>query len=100
MRNIDPDRLEAGAYGHQVFDQKALGAAHIEHSITGRETKVIDHVLGHREPAAIIAIAAVAVFPGAVEIHLAVFFRDTDMFVGLGILTRLDVTPALRQRTK
>ena len=83
-----PKASRPGQSLEQVLDQKALGGADVEHAVAGLQIEMRDHVLGHRNPAAVIAIAAVAVFARAVEIKLAVFARDADVLVGLGVCAR------------
>ena len=46
-------------------------------------------------PAPVVAVAAVTVFPGPVEIHLAVLTGHADVLLGLRRLARLDVARLL-----
>ena len=53
---------------------------------------MLHHVLGDRNPAAVVAIAAVTIFAGSIEIELAVLARDRDDLVGLCLGAGIDVT--------
>src|SRR5262249_13341200 len=65
---IKADDFEARADLLQVFQEKALGAADVEHPIAGLELPVIAERLGYRNPATVIAVAAVALRAIAVEV--------------------------------
>src|ERR1700741_1432559 len=95
-RNIETERLETRANLQEVFDQKTLGAADVEHAHPGFEAEMSDDVAGHWNPPAVIAIPAISIVPRPVEIHLAVLLRDCDDCGILRILALLDV--ALRPR--
>ena len=77
-RDVEAEGFEPGTDLHQVLDEKAFGAADIEHPVTGLEIEVLDDILGNRNPATIIPIAAVTILARAVEIHLAVLFGHSD----------------------
>src|SRR6185295_18863772 len=95
--DVETERLQAGAHFHQVFHQKALGAADVEHAVARLQAEVANDVLGDRNPAAVVAIAAVAHVPRSVEITLAVLAGDRDVPGRLGLVTLADVAPGLRQ---
>jgi hypothetical protein len=62
---------------------------------------MINDIPGDRLPAPIVAISAVSVFTGSVEIQLAVFFRNTHDVIRFTVRPRFDVSfAALRQGAK
>ena len=63
-REISRPKASSPGHLHQVLHQEALGAADIEHAIAGLEAEMGDDVARHREPAAVVAVAAVAVSRG------------------------------------
>src|SRR5665213_37076 len=97
-RDVEPENFQSGTGRHQVLDQKALGTADVENAHAGPQAKMRDDVARHRNPAAIVAVAAIAVVAGSVEIHFAVLPGDGDNRGILGVLAQLDVSLHLRQR--
>ena len=98
--NVETEGLEPWHDLHQVLDQESLGAADIEHAVAGLQVEVGDDVAGHGDPAPVVAISAIAVFAGSVEIHLAVLARDFDDLRILGLLALLDIAFCLGKRRK
>src|SRR5206468_2180413 len=68
FRDIECDDHEPGTDAHQVRHQEALGAAHVEDLVAWPEPEVRHDVPRDRHPAAIVAIAAVALLTRAVEV--------------------------------
>ena len=97
LRDVQAECLEPRADLHQVLDQKALGAADVEHAVAGLEPEVRDDVLRDRNPAAVVAVTAIAVFARAIEILEAVFARLGDHFGRLRGTARGDVALGFRQ---
>src|SRR5262249_43780639 len=97
FRDVEAKGLEAGTDLDQVLDQEALAAAHVEHAVAGLEIEVLHHVLGDRNPSAIVAVSAIAVFARPIEIELAILARDRDDLVGLRLSAGIDVTLAARK---
>jgi hypothetical protein len=95
--DVEAERFETGTDLEQILDQKTLGTADVENAIARLEPEVFHHVLGNRNPAAVVAVAAVAVGARPVEIELAVFARDGDDLVRLGFDARADIAFAARQ---
>src|SRR5262249_56799053 len=85
FRNVEAEGLEAGTDLDQVLDQEALAAAYVEYAIAGLEIEVLHHVLGNWNPSTVVAVSAIAVLARSIEIELAVFARDRDDLVGLGL---------------
>src|SRR5579871_4881991 len=54
FRNVEAEGFEAGTDLEQILDQKALGAADVEDAVARLEAEVLDHILGDRNPAAIV----------------------------------------------
>ena len=96
FRDVEAERLEIRARFLQVLDQKTLAGADIEHPVPGLQAKMRDHVLGDRQPAPVIAIAAIAGVPRTVEIFTPVLPGDTDILFILRDCALLDI--ALRSR--
>ena len=91
-----PNASRPGQTFMQVLDQEALAAADVEHAVAGLQAEVLDHVLGDRDPAAVVAVAAVAVFARSVEILLAVLAGDADVLGALRGGPLLDVALGFR----
>src|SRR5215831_14751246 len=100
FRNVEAEGFEAGTDLDQVLDQEALAAAYVEHAIAGLEIEVLHHVLGDRNPSTVVAISAIAVLARSIEIELAIFARDRDDLVRLGLSAGIDVTLAARKLRK
>ena len=77
----------------QVFDEKTLAAADIEHPIARFEPKVLDYIHGDRDPSPIITVTAVAGVARPVEIFASILTSDTDVFGALGDCSHSDVAP-------
>ena len=91
---------KASSPGHALIKsltRKPFAAADIEHAVTGLEIEVPHHVLGDRNPAAVVAVAAIAIFARSIEIELAVLARDRDDLVGLCLRARIDVALSARK---
>src|SRR6185437_410136 len=82
--DVEPEHLEARTRFHQIFDQKSFGATHVEYAVTRLQPPMLDHVLGDRHPAAIVAIPSIAGIARAVEIIAPVLAADTDILFALG----------------
>ena len=83
---------------HKRLDQEALAAADIKHAAAGLQTEMRNDIARDRMPAAIIAVAAVAVFARSVPVHFAVLLGDRDDRGVLRFGTFLDVALGLGQR--
>src|SRR5215471_527380 len=66
--DVEPPDAEPGADGGQILDEKPLGAPDVQHAVARREAEVLDDVPRDGDPAPVVAIAPVALFPPAVEI--------------------------------
>src|SRR5262245_203755 len=95
VRDFEAPDIEARHDLHQVTHQKALGAADVEHAVSTLEPEMRGHVARDRKPAPVIAVAAIALLAGAVEILPAEPACD-DPVLGLAGLARDEV--ALRAR--
>src|SRR5262249_47605752 len=98
--DIETEGLQARAFQHQVLDQETLAAADVEHAHAWLESVMRDDVACYRAPAAVVAVAAIAVFARPVPIHLAELFGDRH---DGGVLRRgafLDVALHPRQRAQ
>src|SRR5262249_51544020 len=62
FRDIEAEGLQPGTDLDQVLDQEALAAADVEHAVAGLELEVLHHILGDRNPSAVVAVSAIAVF--------------------------------------
>src|SRR5215469_17499596 len=100
FRDIEAEGLEAGTDLDQVLDQEALAAAHVEHPIARLEIEVLHHVFRNGNPSTIVAVSAIAVFARPIEIEFAIFARDRDDLVRLGLGAGIDVTLAARKLRK
>src|SRR5262249_35563744 len=80
--------------------KEALAAASVEPGIAGLEIEVLHHILGDRNPSTIVVISAVAVLARPIKIELAIFARDRDDLVRLGLSAGIDVTLAARKLRK
>jgi hypothetical protein len=92
--DIEPEGFKSGTCLDQILYQKPFATADVENAVTGPEIKVLHHVLGDRNPAAVVAITPVTIFAGSIEIELAVLARDRDDLVGLCLRAGIDVTLA------
>ena len=92
-----PKASRPGKHLEEVLDQKSLAGTDVEHAVAGLEAEVLDDVLGHRDPAAVVAVAAVAVLARPVEIELAVLPRDIDDLLRLCLGAGVDVALAARK---
>src|SRR5258708_12959327 len=77
-RDVEPEGLEARAFEHQVLDQEALAAAYVEDAHARLQPEMRDDVARDAAPAAVIAVAAVAIFARPVPVHLPEFARLAD----------------------
>src|SRR5262245_4828211 len=100
FRDVEAEGLEAGTDLDQVLDQEALAAAYVEHAIAGLEVEVLHHVLGDRNTSSVVAVSAIAVLARPIEIELAIFARDRDDLIRLGLSAGVDVTLAARKLRK
>src|SRR5215471_14084013 len=100
FRDVEAEGLQPGTDLDQVLDQEALAAAYVEHAVAGLEIEVLHHILGDRNPSAVVAVSAIAVFARPIEIELAILARDRDDLVGLGLGAGIDVTLAARKLRK
>src|SRR5262249_54431934 len=85
LRDFEPPHLEAGHDRDQVAHEEALGAADIEHAVAGLEPEMLGHVAGGGRPAPVVAVAAIALVPGAVEIFPPELARN----LAVGLLAAL-----------
>ncbi len=96
-RDVEPEHFQPWTDLHQVLDEEAFGAADVEHSVSRLEVEVLDDVLGDRNPATVIFIAAVTVLARAVEIHLAILFGHSDHSRIFGLSPLLNIALGLGQ---
>src|SRR5438552_7112060 len=80
LGDIQPERFEPPANLHQVLHQESLATADVEYAVASFQTEVLDDVLGNRDPAPVVAIAAVALLPRTVKVLLAELQRDATVF--------------------
>ncbi len=71
LGNVDTEGFQARADLHQVLYQESLATPHVEDAVARLQPEVPDDVLGDRNPAAVIAVAAVALLAGPIEVFLA-----------------------------
>src|SRR5581483_3932153 len=93
---VEPVGVEPGTDLHQVLDQESLAAADVEHALAGLQAEMPHDVLGDRNPAPVVAIAAVALLARSVEVLLAEPERDAPVLLlvrkpGLDVAFRLRV---------
>src|SRR5262245_40468770 len=100
FRNVEADGLQAVPHLEQVLDQQPRAAAYVEYAIAGLEIEVLHHVLGNWNPSTVVAVSAIAVLARSIEIELAVFARDRDDLVGLGLSACIDVAFSARKLRK
>src|SRR5262249_27905561 len=69
--NFKPPHIETGHNRHQIAHEEALGAAYVQHAAARPEPKMRGNVASHRDPASIIAVAAVPLLSRAIKIFAA-----------------------------
>src|SRR5262249_40850017 len=72
LGNIQAEGFQARQDFNEVLDQKSLAGTNVQYAVTRFEVEVLDDVLCDRNPAAIVAIAAIAVLARPVEVQLTV----------------------------
>src|SRR5580698_9537108 len=89
--DVEAESFQARAHLAQILDEEALGTAYIEHPIAGLQPEMLDDVLSDWNPAAVIAVAAVAGVARPVEILAAIFAGDADVLFALRAGPFLDI---------
>lgn len=88
--DVETEGFEPRAGLHQVFDEKPLAGADIEHAVAGLQAEMLDHVLGDREPSPIVAIPAIARVARPVEVF-APYCRAIRIFASLCAPVRFSI---------
>src|ERR1700677_1946840 len=96
-RNVEAERLQSRTFREQRPDQESFATSDVEDTHAEFQSVLRDDVTRHRMPAAVVAVAAVAVFPRPVPIHLAILPGDGDYGRILALGALLDIALGLRQ---
>ena len=95
LGDLEPPHLEPRHHLHEVAHEKALGAADVEHTVARGEPVVRRDVARDGQPAAVVAITAIALLARSVEIFATELARDHAV-LGLSKLARGDIALGAR----
>src|ERR1700694_48115 len=95
-----PKASRPGHSSIRSLNRKPFPPAYVEYAHARLQAEMPDDVAGDAAPAAVVAVATVAVFPWPVPIHLAEFSRFGDHRLALPFTALLDVALGLRKRAE
>src|SRR5882762_2701306 len=96
-RNIQAERVQPGAFEHQVLHQEPLAAADVQGAHSCTQAEVSDDVPRDCTPAPVVAVSAISVLARAVPVHFAELLGNRDDRFILARYALLHVALGVRQ---